>query len=153
MDATLWILCRLKTRGCGGVQAADCYTLPGEQQKYIIALIDHLFTMLLLEAILALFYDIGCVISRSICLVSIFHSAMSHANQSHSMSIASRILFSTNAMHTYGPCKLVYNPQLRPGLGLTNGKGVERLWSRLRKPIGITRSSVVRPPQLDIQEN
>lgn len=56
-------------------------------------------------------------------------------------------MFATSAMHAYGhqwACQLVYNPRLRVGLGLTDGEGVERLWSRLRKLIGITRSSGVR---------
>jgi len=49
-------------------------------------------------------------------------------------------------MHAYGhqwACQLVYNPRIREGLGLSDGEGVERLWSRLRKLIGITRSSGV----------
>ena len=50
-------------------------------------------------------------------------------------------------MHAYGhqwSCQLAFNPQMQPGSGLTDGEGVERLWSRLRKLIGITRSSGVR---------
>lgn len=49
-------------------------------------------------------------------------------------------------MHAYGhqwSCQLVYNPRLRAGLGLSEGEGTERLWSRLRKLIGLTRSSAV----------
>lgn len=49
-------------------------------------------------------------------------------------------------MHAYGhewACQLAFNPRLRVGLGLTDGEGVERLWSRLRKLIGITRSTGV----------
>ena len=49
-------------------------------------------------------------------------------------------------MHAYGhqwSCQLVYNPRLRKGLGLSDGEGTERLWSRFRKLIGITRSSGV----------
>ena len=49
-------------------------------------------------------------------------------------------------MHTYGyqwVCQLVYNPQLREGLGLTEGEGTERIWSKLRKLIGVTRTSGV----------
>src|ERR1700690_4018569 len=55
-------------------------------------------------------------------------------------------MFATSAMHAYGhqwACQLVYNPPLRRGLGLTDGEGVERLWSCLRILIGITRSSGV----------
>ncbi|EMD30807.1 hypothetical protein CERSUDRAFT_60815 [Gelatoporia subvermispora B] len=37
--------------------------------------------------------------------------------------------------------RLVYNPRLRPGLGLRDGEGVERLWSRLRVFIPVTRTS------------
>jgi hypothetical protein len=50
-------------------------------------------------------------------------------------------------MHAYAhewACQLVFNPRLREGLGLTDGEGVERLWSRMRKLIGIQRSSGVR---------
>ncbi|KAG6805157.1 hypothetical protein H0H92_000503, partial [Tricholoma furcatifolium] len=56
----------------------------------------------------------------------------------------SRILFTTNVMHAYvhqWACQLVYNPRMQRGLGLTDGEGVERLWSRMRKLIGITRTS------------
>ena len=57
-----------------------------------------------------------------------------------------RLLFATSAMHAYGhqwSCQLHYNPRLREGLGLMDGEGVERLWSRLRKIIGITQMSAV----------
>ncbi|KAG2115165.1 uncharacterized protein F5147DRAFT_743657 [Suillus discolor] len=40
--------------------------LPGEQQKYAIALIEHLFTLLLQEATVIALYDVGCVLSRSL---------------------------------------------------------------------------------------
>ena len=49
-------------------------------------------------------------------------------------------------MHAYGhqwSCQLVYNPRMQDGTGLMDGEGVERLWSRLRRLIGITRSSGV----------
>jgi len=49
-------------------------------------------------------------------------------------------------MHAFGhqwACQLIYNPRLRPGLGLTDGEGTERLWSRLRKLIPITRGCTV----------
>lgn len=49
-------------------------------------------------------------------------------------------------MHAYGhqwACQLVYNPRLREGLGLTEGEGTERVWSKFRKLIGVTRSSGV----------
>jgi hypothetical protein len=61
--------------------------------------------------------------------------------------ITERLLLVTSAMHAYAhqwSCQLVYNPRLRKGLGLSDGEGVERLWSKMRKLIGITRSSAVR---------
>ena len=74
-----------------------------------------------------------------------------------------RLLFATSAMHAYGhqwACQLVYNPRLRVGLGLTEGEGTERVWSKFRMLIGVTRSSGVRPlpesttcslPEMNIQ--
>ncbi|KAF8451140.1 hypothetical protein L210DRAFT_3500312 [Boletus edulis BED1] len=106
---------------------------PRKQQKYSIALIEHLFSLLPLHATVVLLYDIGCVIDRSIGQYDI----ISH-------SIASRLRFATIAMHTYGhewACQLVYNPRIIEGLGLTDGEGTERLWSRFIKLIGIERSS------------
>jgi Kyakuja-Dileera-Zisupton transposase len=49
-------------------------------------------------------------------------------------------------MHAYGhqwSCQLIYNPRLRQGLGLSDGEGVERIWSRRRKLIPIERSQWV----------
>lgn len=43
---------------------------PGEQQKYAIALLDKLFEHLPEEATVAAFYDIGCVLDRSVHSVS-----------------------------------------------------------------------------------
>ncbi|KAJ7584472.1 hypothetical protein C8J56DRAFT_893124 [Mycena floridula] len=75
---------------------------PGEQQKYIVALLEYLFSMIPQHASVVVVYDIGCVVDCSFD-------------------------------------KLVYNPRLQCRLGLTDGEGVERLWSRLRKLIGIER--------------
>ena len=60
--------------------------------------------------------------------------------------ITSRLRFATTVMYAYGhewACQLIYNPQLVPGLGLTDGEGMERLLSRFIKLIGIERSSRV----------
>jgi hypothetical protein len=49
-------------------------------------------------------------------------------------------------MHAYGhqwACQLVYNPRLQPGMGLTDGEGTERFWSRMRRLIGVERMSAV----------
>ena len=42
---------------------------PGEQQKYSIALIEHLFSLIPFEANVVILYDIGCVLARSLMKV------------------------------------------------------------------------------------
>ncbi|KIK29762.1 hypothetical protein PISMIDRAFT_6531 [Pisolithus microcarpus 441] len=106
---------------------------PGEQQKYSIALIEHLFSLLPPQANVVTLYDVGCVLSRSLDQYDILDS-----------SITSRVRFATTAMHAYGhewACQLVYNPRLVVGLGLSDGEGTERLWSRFIRLIGIERTS------------
>ena len=44
----------------------------GEQQKYVVALIDHLFSMLSSNAMVVILYDISCVLDHSIHKVSHF---------------------------------------------------------------------------------
>ncbi|KAL0572368.1 hypothetical protein V5O48_009603 [Marasmius crinis-equi] len=106
---------------------------PGEQQKYAVALVEKLYSMLPEDAAVLVLYDIACVLDRSIQLYDFLPD-----------SIVSRLQFATAAMHAYAhqwSCQLHYNPRLRWGLGLTDGEGTERLWSRLRKLIGIERRS------------
>ena len=43
---------------------------PGEQQKYAVALIEHLVGLLPESATLLVLYDIGCVLERSLQNVS-----------------------------------------------------------------------------------
>ncbi|KAG1740564.1 hypothetical protein EDD22DRAFT_982220 [Suillus occidentalis] len=85
---------------------------PGEQQKYA-------------EANVIALYDVGCY--------DILPSL-----------VTSRLRFATTAMHAYShewACQLKYNPQMCIGLGLSDGEGTERLWSRFVKLIGIQHSS------------
>ncbi|KAI0746147.1 hypothetical protein C8Q76DRAFT_605599, partial [Earliella scabrosa] len=106
---------------------------PGEQQKYGVALLEHFISFLPSTATVAVFYDIGCVLDRSLHLYNILPQ-----------SIVERLVFATSVMHAYGhqwSCQLVYNPRLRAGLGLTEGEGTERVWSKFRKLIGVTRTS------------
>ncbi|KAI6031038.1 hypothetical protein EDC04DRAFT_2868959 [Pisolithus marmoratus] len=106
---------------------------PGEQQKYSVTLIDHLFSLLPPQANIVVLYDVGCVLARSLCQFDIFDQA-----------IMSRLRFATTAMHAYGhewACQLIYNPCLITGLGLSDGEGTERLWSRFIKLIGIEHVS------------
>lgn len=57
-----------------------------------------------------------------------------------------RLQLVTAAMHAYRhpwACQLVYNPRLQDGMGLTDGEGRERLWSRMRRLVGVERNSAV----------
>ncbi|KAI6034740.1 hypothetical protein BKA83DRAFT_4487730 [Pisolithus microcarpus] len=114
---------------------------PGEQQKYSITLIEHLFSLLPPQANVVTLYDVGCVLSCSLDQYDILDS-----------SITSRIRFATTAMHAYGhewACQLIYNPRLITGLGLSDGKGTERLWSCFIKLIGIEHASAVSGSLID----
>ncbi|TFK20686.1 hypothetical protein FA15DRAFT_759211 [Coprinopsis marcescibilis] len=107
---------------------------PGEQQKYAVAMLVRLFTLIPANATLSVLYDVGCVLDRSLQLYEILPDA-----------ITARMVWATSAMHAYAhqwSCQLVYNPRFATGFGLTDGEGVERLWSRMRKLIGICRTSL-----------
>lgn len=45
---------------------------PEEQQKYVMALSSHLFTLLPFSATVVTLYDVGCVTEQSLSLVSSF---------------------------------------------------------------------------------
>ncbi|KAJ7142115.1 hypothetical protein C8R43DRAFT_892278 [Mycena crocata] len=105
---------------------------PGEQQQYVIALLEEVLSHLPKEATVVQCYDVACVTEHSVNLYPILKEGYRE-----------RISFVINAMHAYGHqwiCQLVYSPRLRRGLGLTDAEGVERFWSRIRKLIGITRN-------------
>ncbi|KAJ7139121.1 hypothetical protein C8R44DRAFT_827907 [Mycena epipterygia] len=107
-------------------------TTPGEQQQYIVALMEEAASLLPPHATLVQAYDVGCVTDHSLNLFPIL-----------SEGLRERVCFVINAMHSYGHqwvCQIVYSPRLRRGLCLTDAEGVERFWSRIRKLIGITRN-------------
>ncbi|EAU89215.2 hypothetical protein CC1G_03480 [Coprinopsis cinerea okayama7 len=126
----------------GGVMAAVCrHDIPlfaanidtaGEQQKYAVALIEKIASLMPPNATLVVLYDVGCVLDRSTQLHPIMAS-----------SLTGRLKFATSAMHAYAhqwACQLGYNPRLQIGLALSDGEGVERIWSLLRRLIAIQRN-------------
>lgn len=131
---------------------------PGEQQKFGVALIEYLFSHLPVQATVLVCYDIGCVLDRSLRLVRTerhqrVHLLITLIRQFDILpdTVMRRLRFATSVMHAYGhqwACQLVYNPRLQDGLGLTEGEGTERIWSRFRMLIGVTRSSGVGLPHL-----
>jgi hypothetical protein len=123
---------------------------PGEQQKYAVSLLEELFSHLPIDAMVVCLYDIDCELDRSRNLVSgkTLYNNSTEVSQYNlfSASINPHLMFVTSAMHAYAhqwACQLVYNPQFQAGLGLSDGEGVKRLWSCLRKLIGITQCSGV----------
>ncbi|KAF6747718.1 hypothetical protein DFP72DRAFT_821404 [Ephemerocybe angulata] len=106
---------------------------PGEQQKYAVAMLDRVLELLPPQATVVVLYDVGCVLDRSIANYEIYPDTVS-----------TRLLFATSVMHAYvhvWSCQLHYNPRMKRGLGLTDGENVERLWSALRRLIGVCRNS------------
>jgi Kyakuja-Dileera-Zisupton transposase len=53
---------------------------PGEQQKYAVALLEHFYSLIPPQATAAALYDVGCVLDRSLNLVSstVLKSAYTH---------------------------------------------------------------------------
>jgi len=50
---------------------------PGEQQKYAVALLEHIFTLLPESTTVVAYYDVACVLSRSLDSVYILFSLRS----------------------------------------------------------------------------
>ncbi|KAG6877328.1 hypothetical protein C0993_008548 [Termitomyces sp. T159_Od127] len=95
---------------------------PGEQQKYAVAMIEYLFSLLPPSATLAVLYDVGCVLDRSL-----------HAYDFLSHDITKRVPLATSAMHVFvhqWACQIINNPRIRTGLGLT-----DEAPSRLKKEL------------------
>ncbi|KAJ7573140.1 hypothetical protein C8J56DRAFT_1066824 [Mycena floridula] len=93
---------------------------PGEGQHYPVALITHLFSLLPREATGLCLYDLACVMDQSSELYDLF-----------SLDVIDRLQFATTAMHAYA----------HQWSCLTDGEGVERIWSAIRALIGIARHS------------
>ncbi|KAF9231536.1 hypothetical protein BU15DRAFT_36177, partial [Melanogaster broomeanus] len=98
-------------------------TTAGEKQHYALALIQQLCLHIPDTMRVRLLYDIGCQQERSLCKWNFFDHLL-----------LSRFQFAISVFHAYGhqwPCQVVYHPRKRPGFGLSDGEGCERLWSAL----------------------
>ena len=63
---------------------------PGEQQKYALALIAHLLSLLPPRATVAVFYDVGCVLDQTLSLVS------------HNLNLCIFVAYSLTVQHLSG---------------------------------------------------
>ncbi|KZT56648.1 hypothetical protein CALCODRAFT_543420 [Calocera cornea HHB12733] len=110
-------------------------TTPGEQQKYVVAMLLELLKELPSVATVGLLYDIGCQLDNSCRMVS--QPAYGYLGEA-----LPRVIMGCSVLHAYGhewSCQVVYNPRRRQGFGLSDGEGSERVWSRTRREIPILR--------------
>ncbi|KAI9484791.1 hypothetical protein BDB00DRAFT_110991 [Zychaea mexicana] len=101
----------------------------GEKFKYALAIIDVLLQKPGVK-IEALMYDIACRIKSAI------RSNFPELRDENNTKIA------VSVFHAYAhsiKCQVDYNPRYVKGLGLTDGEGMERLWSYLGQFVSITR--------------
>ena len=106
---------------------------PGEQQKFSVALIEHLFAFLPPSATVVVLYDVRCILAHSLEKVHQIMALISTSTDIRKFDILHDdivhcIRFATTVMHAYGhewACQLIYNPQIIPGLGLLDGEGTE----------------------------
>jgi hypothetical protein len=57
---------------------------PGEQQKYAVALLEHFFSLIPPQSTVADLYDVGCVLDRSMNLVSLPSSELTYSDYIYS---------------------------------------------------------------------
>ncbi|KAJ7774680.1 hypothetical protein B0H14DRAFT_3095901 [Mycena olivaceomarginata] len=116
-DRVLWLV-NMQTRG--------------EQQYYVIVLLETLFQHLPQDITLGILYDIACTLERS-C-----------RKWGFLLRFMDRIQFAVSVFHAFGhdwPCQLLYHPRKRTGFGLSDGEGCERFWHSISHLIAVLRIS------------
>ncbi|KAH9808126.1 hypothetical protein DFH28DRAFT_910754 [Melampsora americana] len=95
----------------------------GERNYYPMAMMDWLLKQSESEGEaqwkLGFLYDIGCNLEKGIKKVKRSDG---------------RLMFGTGAWHSYAhqrSCQISYNPRLNPDWGMSDGEGMERIWSAL----------------------
>jgi hypothetical protein len=94
----------------------------GEQRSLPMTIIKRIFSEINPDIKVGVLYDIGCTLQK-------FFNARSLLQH-----LLPRMNFATAVFHSYvhdWPCQLQFNPWYNVGWGLTDGKGLERLWSYL----------------------
>ncbi|KAA1115642.1 hypothetical protein PGTUg99_018995 [Puccinia graminis f. sp. tritici] len=94
----------------------------GEQRNLPCALINRVLGVVEPTRKLGILYDIGCSLDKFIRLRGLFQSDRT------------RFQFATSIFHAYVHnwlCQLDYNPRYNKGWGLSDGEGLERMWSYL----------------------
>lgn len=111
----------------------------GERGHFPVAMIDWLMTELNTSSTdlsykLAVLYDIGCTLERRMEIRDTFTAEREQG----------RLMFGTGAWHSYAHirlCQIKYSPRLNPDWGMSDGEGVERIWSELCDLVAVLRYS------------
>ncbi|XP_078659031.1 uncharacterized protein LOC144904191 isoform X1 [Branchiostoma floridae x Branchiostoma belcheri] len=102
----------------------------GESLGYPVLLIQQLVLQAQLKNIrLRVVYDIGCVLEA-------------HLKRTKQQDLLDRVNLAIPIFHLYGhktPCQILYSTRRKEGFGLTDGEGMERIWSHLRPFYRITK--------------
>ena len=99
----------------------------GESRSLPMSIIKQLFNDINPNIQLGVLYNIGCTLKK------FFNSCGLLSNQ------LSRMTFAPAVFHSYvhdWPCQLQFNPRYNKGWGLTDGEGLERLWSDYSPLVG-----------------
>ncbi|PLW41042.1 hypothetical protein PCASD_07964 [Puccinia coronata f. sp. avenae] len=92
----------------------------GEQRSLPCALINRIIQAIEPNRSVGILYDIGCLLNKFIKLRGLFEEDQGC------------IQFATSIFHAYVHnwlCQLDYNPRYNRGWGLSDGEGLERMWS------------------------
>ncbi|PLW51113.1 hypothetical protein PCASD_02437 [Puccinia coronata f. sp. avenae] len=99
----------------------------GEGCGHPTAILDRLFRKIQPNIKIGVVYDIGCTLKKLFAKRHLFNNYLE------------QMMFTTAFFHSYvhdWPCQLQFNPQYNNGWGLTDGEGLERLWSYLSALVG-----------------
>ncbi|KAA1076872.1 hypothetical protein PGT21_022759 [Puccinia graminis f. sp. tritici] len=94
----------------------------GEQRHFPMAIIEALLSAVESNRKVGILYDIGCSLDKYINLRGLVPQ------------YRDRIKFGTSVFHAYVHnwlCQLDYHPRFNQGWGLSDGEGLERMWSYL----------------------
>ena len=119
----------------------------GKQRSLPLALLRELLASIEVDCPVGILYDIGCSLHKYIQAVSktfyisanmIFDSAVLLQRDLFS-EYASWLTFGTSIFHSYihnWGCQLDYSPRFNSGWGMSDGEGLERMWSYLSALVG-----------------
>ncbi|KAI7939540.1 hypothetical protein MJO29_014276 [Puccinia striiformis f. sp. tritici] len=94
----------------------------GEQRLYPMAIIQTLLSVIEPKRQVGILYDIGCTMGKYIDRRQLIPE------------YRSQITFGTSVFHAYAHnwlCQLEFHPRFNKGWGLSDGEGLERMWSYL----------------------